>query len=94
MSTDIDRLHAVVSGKMAGRGCGKTFAKCHEIIGHIDLGETRVTAVVSLSRDVDHILPMLDRVSREAGYQLKRVGQMDINIGDSKVRFISLHSPD
>lgn len=94
MITDIDRLHKVVSGEDLGRGRGKTFAKCHEVIGHIDLGETRVMVVVSLSKDVDYILPMLDAVSSEAGYELKRLGMMDIAIGESKVRFISSHIRD
>lgn len=33
MKTDVDRLRAVVEGRLHGRGCGKTFAACHNLAG-------------------------------------------------------------
>ncbi len=45
--TDIDKLHAVVDGRVDYIGCGKTFAKCHELAGVIELNDNEFVEKIS-----------------------------------------------
>ena len=43
--TDIERLHEVIAGNLDGRGQGKTYALCMQIIGHIQVGQFEEIAI-------------------------------------------------
>ena len=89
MATDIDRLHSVVSGDIRHRGCGKTFARCHEAAGMIALGHKRIFCRTSTKRDTDYILPMLHDVLKEHGMRLERGTREDeYRVGEAVIRFI------
>lgn len=91
MSTDLDRLHAVVSGELRGRQVGKTWAHCHDLVSAIELGEPEVRAVVATLRDVNHVLPMLVGVLQERGHHVKQTGQFQLVVDfRHEVRFVSL----
>ncbi len=46
METDIERLHDVLEGKRTGRGCGRTTAVCHLILGDLEVGESPTVRVL------------------------------------------------
>lgn len=94
LSTDIDRLHRVVATLPAGlgRGCGKTFARCHELCGTLEVG--RLDAVAGLLRrraHLDFILPMLDQVLDE--HRISYVMENGKRKGSRYVRAY-VHVPD
>ena len=73
MPTDIDRLHDVIEERVGGRGCGKTFAVCHILAGLIELGRCdHIHVLVTVYRDIEHILPMLWRTCDEYGIEIRR----------------------
>ena len=49
MITDIERLHAVINGDVRGRRVGKTFSKCHEVAGLVELGFTEIFCIIPYS---------------------------------------------
>jgi len=66
MKTDIDRLHAVIEGKITGRGVGRTYAKCHEIAGILEVTDVQdIYLIVTHMSDRYYILPMLISVLDE-----------------------------
>ena len=67
MKTDLDRLHAVVEGRLAGRGVGRTFASCHYLAGVLETCEpgSRIVWIIPRFGWMSHIRPMLDQVLRE-----------------------------
>jgi len=67
MKTDIERLHRVVEGVESGRGSGKTFARCHELAGCIEVGEKLVFCVVTTMNDVSYLRPLIHEVLGEHG---------------------------
>lgn len=94
MTTDIDRLHDVIDGKLVYRGCGKTYAQCHQIVGFVDLDELYVTCAVDYVHDLYHIWPMLQEVAEEAGHQFEHIGPNAVRIGSTDVRAVSTKGPD
>jgi len=88
--TDLDRLHAVLEGKLVGRGVGKTYARCHVLAGLIEVGHREVVVVLSHRNDLSYVLPMLERVFAEHGLGVERV-KMDgpsMEVGGARVRFL------
>lgn len=72
MITDIDRLHKVVTGELTGRGCGKTFASCHELFGVLMTSkENVIVCYINHWKDLDYILPMFRKILDEYGYIIK-----------------------
>lgn len=67
MPTDLDRLHAVVSGELEGRRIGKTFAQCHAVASVIELGETEVMVAMPRYDWFNHVSPMLADILVERG---------------------------
>lgn len=59
MNTDIDRLHNVVDGTLKGQQVGKTFAKCHEVAGLVELGFTDIYCIVREYKDIEYIMLMV-----------------------------------
>lgn len=93
MITDIDRLHNVVDGNKLGRGVGKTFAKCHEIAGLIDLGFKEIFCIIKCYRDTHHILPMLSDVLYEYKMpNLIKVYNLKFDIGDVRIHFVDMET--
>lgn len=73
MATDLVRLHNVASGKLQGRGVGKTYLKCHDVAGTICLGEDYIIVLVSYLRDINYIYPMLREVLHEYSLEVDKV---------------------
>lgn len=73
MYTNIERLHAVIEGKISHHGCGKTFAKCHEVAAHVALGHKTVLLATTRSTDWRYIEPMLIEVFKDHGLELTKV---------------------
>lgn len=75
--TDLDRLHKVSMGDIAGRGCGKTYLVCHELCTVVELGQVNVVlAKIKKFSDTEFILPMLTGIMKERGivsYSFKRI---------------------
>lgn len=89
MSTDIERLHKVVDGKEQGRGCGKTFARCHEVAGLVELGHKYIFCITTNHKDWQYIEPMLSDVLQEYGIKLTRVRKPDeYRANESIIRLI------
>lgn len=65
MSTDINRLHNVLEGRVYGRRCGKTFALCHLMAWCIETGETQIDILLSALDDWRHMSRILEAVLRE-----------------------------
>lgn len=90
MTTDIDRLHRVVEGKVDHRGCGKTFARCHEVAGYVELGHRNIFCLVSSIRDREYIVPMLAGVLYDHNLLLGASSPRDVfTAGNSVIRFIT-----
>lgn len=94
MKIDIDRLHDVVTEKIGGRGCDKTFAKLHEIAGLIGVGEKVVFGIIERMQDVNHIRPMLFQIMEEHGIGIKQIRQNEFMAGDSRIIFALRSQPD
>ena len=88
MATDIKRLHDVIEGRRTGRGCGKTFARCHQIAGLVEVGEKVILFQVNCYRDQKYTVPMLRGVFEEHGLEFIRVNVKDIRSGNSLIRFV------
>lgn len=92
--TDIDALHKVIEKREVGdslsRGCGKTFARCHELAGVIEVGDFKVIVVaISLYRDLQYILPMIKEVFAEHGLEWEyRPQHYEILCNDKHIYFI------
>jgi len=91
MATDIERLNAVIEGKISGRGCGKTFARVHELASTIELGTLKnCVVVISEYRDMSYIVPMIQEVFKERGLpKLKKVKENRGRCGDVLVDFVA-----
>ena len=96
ITTDIDRLHRVVKGKDRGRGVGKTFAKCHEVLGHLYLGQRDIFCMITEYYDLRYILPMLEGILEEGGLKIDRVNKSthEFFVLDSRIMFIAERSWD
>lgn len=91
MKTDIDRLHKVALGEVKGRGCGKTFLKCHELAGLVETGfEGTMALVVPYMRYFKHIYPMMVEVFKEHSIKLRVTRQHTLEGNGFKFVFISL----
>lgn len=91
MKTDIERLHSVVERKTCGRGCGKTFARVHELASNIDLDLVRRgVIVITAYRDISYILPMIRAVFEERELPpIKQVGPYKFQCGDTILDFVA-----
>ena len=86
-STDLDQLHAVVDGRINHRRCGKTFAKCHEVAGFIELEYPLIICRIKFMRDVQHIRPMLLDVLREHELTYAVANRDTLKVEGAEVRF-------
>lgn len=67
MVTDFERLHKVVTGELIGRGCGKTFASCHELLNTLFLDNVKdIVCIIKTRRDLTYIFPMFMDIARES----------------------------
>ena len=64
--TDIDRLHAVLTGRLIGRRCGKTTATCHLIAGLLEMEvPPYIHCLVSHQNDMQYARNTLQEVLEE-----------------------------
>ncbi len=88
MEYSVDRIHDVLEGRICGRGCGKTFARLHQVAGFIELGERLIVVQISLYEDIRYLLPMFEKVLFQHGLKIDRKKNNEVRVGDSLVRFI------
>lgn len=88
--TDLDRLHKVVNGELVGRQCGKTFAKCCELIGAIETTKDKlIICYVWFLVDVNYILPMVSKILKEQNLPyLNRCHSSLFYAGKIKIKFV------
>ena len=72
---DIDRLHYVIENRPhVHRGAGKTFARIQELIGELQLGETKFLVPLTKWRDISYVkadlLNALSNVGVKATYNV------------------------
>lgn len=85
MVTNIDRLHAVVEGKLCGRGSGKTYARCHELAGYIETGYKNIICLITNADDCHYLLPMIKTVMEEHRIEITKITSTKFKAGDSTV---------
>jgi len=88
--TDIDRLHDVIEGRRRGRGAGKTFAKCYDVLGWVQVGESYIYCMVTRYNDLTYILPILEQILEEHGFRIAKFNgvQNELSIVNSKIKFV------
>ena len=86
---DIDRLHDVVTRRLAGPGAGKTHAACHELAGIIELGERSIVALISRQQDVEHIILEIKKVFYTHGLDFTRERRDLIIVKHARVWFVA-----
>jgi len=70
MPIDIDRLHAVIQGKVHGRRCGKTFARVCELAAEVQLSDCiHIVVLITHYNDISYLWPMIKEVFDELGIQ-------------------------
>jgi len=89
MTTDLEHLHKVVRGEVGGRRCGKTYARCHELAGVIELGNKHIFCGISAELDLGYLLPMISTVFDEHGLKISRVAKDTIKAGEATIKFIT-----
>jgi hypothetical protein len=71
MKTDLDRLHAVATGELQGRGIGKTWLSCHDVAGALFTDTPRILILeVKWEKDTVWIRGMLEEVLEEYNVKL------------------------
>jgi len=89
MRTELDKLHKVKLGYLNGRGCGKTFAKVHDLASHVELGFERVFCVITQYRDLKYLTPMIQGIFEERKLPgVKRITLRHWICGDTHIHFI------
>jgi hypothetical protein len=93
--TDLDRLHAVVEGKLTGRRVGRTYAACHNLAGILETCEAGSKIVWFIPRMawLFHIRPMVTRVLEEHGLPIRWWYPNRLQVGFCVVTFMSLQDP-
>lgn len=86
MKTNIDKLHDVVNNKDE---YGKTFAKCHDVAGFIELDIMNTLYVImDYYNDIDYIIPILYGVLEEHELSIERVDKFSILSEGTMIKFI------
>ena len=89
MKTDIDRLHKVISGEIYGRGCGKTFARCHELAGIIETSNiSLIICIMTKWNDIFYLKPMIKEVFLEHNLKITAENRFDFMCNGKKIKFI------
>jgi len=90
MITDIDYLHEVIEGKHHGRAIGRTFAKCHEVLGFVHLESPYIFCMITQQVDTLYLMPMLEQIFDQHGLKIKVYDKKEcwFHIDNSYIRFI------
>jgi hypothetical protein len=88
MKTDIDKLHEKALGNLIGRGTGKTFLKCHEIMAAIEMDHELIICIIKYYIDINYISRMLHEVSEDHDIILKRTNKFEFHTDNSRILFI------
>ena len=90
--TDLDKLHNVIEKRSSGlpRRAGKTYARCHELAGHVEVGDFR-NIIVGMTHysDVDYLFPMIEDIFNEHRIELKRISQNVFQANGKRILFMS-----
>lgn len=95
MITDIERLHRVVDqreqNKWSRERCtGKSFAKCHDVAGMVELELFNVIVVIMTNYDdVDYIFPMLWDVFQDHQLESTKVDRYTLKCNDTLIKFFA-----
>ena len=71
--TCLTRLHEVLLGRLNGRGCGETYARCHILAGMVEIGEKNITCLITQIRDVQYLIPMIMHIFEEHGIEIEKI---------------------
>ena len=97
MKTDIDQLHNLIKWRdnigehNLPRNCGKTFLKCHELVGAIEVGDFNTIVIeIPYYHVLNFLIPTLVSVLDERclKHTYKEIGHV-LLCNNKKVRFIS-----
>jgi len=90
MTTDLERLRDVISGKRTDRRCGKTHARCHHLAWVILLGEhDTIIVMISHERDINYIKPILIGVLDEYGISHEPMGRLKMKCNSKTIMFMA-----
>lgn len=86
---DIDRLHAVIEGKLSGRRCGKTLSLHYRIAGQIALGNIKRIGYQadSMSFAIDFLMPELSKVLQDSGFSVVRKSYNVLEVNNVEIIF-------
>ncbi len=91
--TDIERLHKVALGELRGRGVGKTYKLCCDVISALHLDEKSIAVILPKPQWVEHVRPMLKELLQENGFEIEREFYSDILLcNGGKIIFYSAMS--
>jgi hypothetical protein len=93
MTTDLDRLHKVVTGELRGRGVGRTYASCQYLAGTLETCEPNscIIWVVPRFSWMSHIRPMLDQVLREHDIMYHWSDSITLVANQCRIKFVPSH---
>jgi hypothetical protein len=93
MTTDIDRLHKVVTGELQGRGVGRTYASCQYLAGVLETCEPNSSIVWVIPRFscMSYIRPMLSQVLREHDILCHWSDSVTLVAHQSRIKFVMAH---
>jgi len=93
MITDIERLHEVVEQRNKSiwkQRTGKTFSKCHDVAGMIELDLFEIVIVfITQYSDIDYIFPMLNVVFQDHELELIRVDRYTLRSNECIIKFFT-----
>lgn len=88
MKKDIDRLHAVIQKKLYGRGAGKTTAIIYNLIGIIELGESRdIVLLISHFNDIYYLRKMIYDIFEEYGLKITEYKRDSFMCNNKRIHF-------
>ena len=91
MTTDLDRLHAVASGRHEGdRQAGYTTLQCHAVASLVEMGEPEIAIAVPVMRWTSHVVPILGDVLIERGVGgLEQTGVFSFVVAGTSITFVA-----
>ena len=93
--TDLERLHDVIEKTGEGYSLppqiGKTFLRCHELAGQVEVGEVNCIVVgMSYMSDLDYLLPIIKKVFDEHGIIMQRLARNKFKGNNKTILFLSV----
>ena len=93
MATDLERLQKVRSGELTGRGVGKTYAACYDVLEWLKANPDGTVFWFLPKRDwIFHINQIFDKLFEEFGFgDVKKIAG-NYRIGHARIYFQSIRT--